>query len=51
MLRKHKIKSCKYIKIMLKRESYIENIPKYTEYIQNAGLGQRGDRLYVNVIP
>ena len=47
MLRKYKIKSCEYIKTMLKTESYTENKPKYTKYIQNAGLGQRGDRLYV----
>ena len=32
---------------MLKTKSYIENKPKYTKYIQNAGLGRRGDHLYV----
>ena len=35
MVGKHKVKSCKYIKIMLKTESYTENKPKiyqiYTE--------------------
>ena len=47
MSREHKIKSSKRTKIMLKTESYIENKPKYTKYIQNAGPSQRGDLLYV----
>ena len=47
MARKLKVKSSKYIKTMLKTESYTENKPKYTKYIQNAGPGQRGDRLYI----
>ena len=36
MARKHKVKSCKYIKIMLKTGSDTENKPKYTKYIQNS---------------
>ena len=45
--RKHNISSCKIHKNMFEAESYTENKPKYTIYIQNAGPGQRGDRLYV----
>ena len=37
MARKLKVKSSKYIKTMLKTESYTENKPKYTKYIQNSG--------------
>ena len=46
MLSKHKIKSCKYIKTMLKTGSYTENKPKYIKHIQNAGPDQIVDRLY-----